>query len=274
MADQTNALAAYRAEDETDVSITMDLVREICPEATELDAKAYAIACLTHRVNPYSRQIYLVKTSRSQPAAVVVGIHALEKLAHRNADYRGIGHGIVVVGKDGAIQKKRGTALYPGEKLVGGWAEVHREGMDPFYEEVSYSEYCQTYKDRASGEVRPRSTWAQYPATMIDKVARSHAYRSAYPDELGGLYEPSEIGPDIAAVEAGEEEPIAVEPVAIETAREAPTEAERVELASIAEAVGDKRAVWAAFKDGGIASARSLVPAQSADEYADEGIDF
>jgi hypothetical protein len=35
--------------------------------------------------------------------------------------------------------------------------------------------------------------WASKPTTMIRKVALSQALREAFPDDMGGLYEPEEI---------------------------------------------------------------------------------
>ena len=46
--------------------------------------------------------------------------------------------------------------------------------------------YFQEYLKKGVG-------WDQYPETMIRKVAESKALRAAFPDALGGIYEPAEI---------------------------------------------------------------------------------
>ena len=58
----------------------------------------------------------------------------------------------------------------------------------PYYSAVEWSEYAGTDKN---GNLN--SMWRNKGATMIRKVALSQALREAFPDDLGGLYEPEEI---------------------------------------------------------------------------------
>lgn len=76
------------------------------------------------------------------------------------------------------------------ERLVGGWCEVHVDGYDvPMFDEVSLEEYTGRKKDGT-----PSGQWARMPATMIRKVAIVHALREAFPDQMRGLYDASEMG--------------------------------------------------------------------------------
>jgi hypothetical protein len=58
----------------------------------------------------------------------------------------------------------------------------------PYYSAVDWREYAQKTK-----EGKLTSMWASKPTTMIRKVALSQALREAFPDDMGGLYEPEEI---------------------------------------------------------------------------------
>ena len=70
--------------------------------------------------------------------------------------------------------------------IIGGWCKVYRERragqVDEYFVEVSLEEYN-------SG----KSNWAAKPATMIQKVAKSQAFRAAFPNEYEGIYTVDEI---------------------------------------------------------------------------------
>ena len=57
---------------------------------------------------------------------------------------------------------------------------------------MGLSEYIGTKK---TGEVNEQ--WTKRPATMIRKVALMQALREAFPDDLAGMYDSSEMGVDI-----------------------------------------------------------------------------
>ena len=73
-----------------------------------------------------------------------------------------------------------------GEELIGGWCKVFRERkagqIDEYFVEVSLEEY-------SSGQ----SNWRSKPATMIQKVAKSQAFRAAFPNEYEGIYTVDEM---------------------------------------------------------------------------------
>ena len=133
--------------------------------------------CQYSGLNPFLNEAYIVKFGNN-PAQLITSKEAFLKRASRQADYRGMVSGIVVLTKDGQVNHKKGQLLYPNEKLLGGWAEVYRETYkDSIYVEVSFDEFNK-------GQV----TWKQMPANMINKVAQAKALREAYPDELGAMY--------------------------------------------------------------------------------------
>ena len=76
---------------------------------------------------------------------------------------------------------------------MGGWAKVFVKGyQEPMEAVVGLSEYIGTKK---TGEVNEQ--WTKRPATMIRKVALMQALREAFPDDLAGMYDSSEMGVDI-----------------------------------------------------------------------------
>lgn len=77
------------------------------------------------------------------------------------------------------------------------------------FDEVSFDEYAGRKRDGSLN-----STWRGKSGTMIRKVAIVHALREAFPDDLAGLYDSSEMqveeppqGPVEASVEAVEAAP-------------------------------------------------------------------
>ncbi|MGP8075025.1 MAG: RecT family recombinase [Thermoplasmata archaeon] len=73
------------------------------------------------------------------------------------------------------------------EQVMGARCTITREGDPaPFVAEVLLREF-------AKG-----GNWNTMPEAMIKKVAEAHALRAAFPDALGGLYEPSEMERDDA----------------------------------------------------------------------------
>ena len=119
------------------------------------------------------------------------------KRGENNPAYDGIDSGIIVFNDEtGEIDHRTGTFYLPGEKLVGGWAEVFRKDRSHSTRiEVGFDEYAGRKKDGSLN-----SQWSKKPATMIRKVAQVQALREAFPSNLTGLY---------TAEEQGQEEPVA-----------------------------------------------------------------
>ena len=77
--------------------------------------------------------------------------------------------------------------MLDGETLIGGWAKVYRKDRRvPFVNRISLKEYTKQ-KEKGKG------TWDKMTNTMIDKCAVVTAMRSAFPQQLGGLYTQDEV---------------------------------------------------------------------------------
>ena len=163
--------------------------RYISKEATEQEILMFIELCKAQKLNPFVRDAYLVKYG-SNPAQIIVGKDVFIKRANANPNFDGMKAGIVVIDKNGQIVEREGALKIKGEELVGGWCEVYlKDKKVPIRTLVSFDEYAQRTK---TGQLN--TMWANKGATMIRKVAQSHALREAFPEDLRGLYQQEEMG--------------------------------------------------------------------------------
>ncbi len=157
-------------------------------KVTDQEVAMFLRTCQAKALDPLENgEVYLIKYDDKAPAQLVVGCHAYVRRADHFPDYRGHRSGITVIrnntnGVPEPVQKE-GCCVYKqlGETLIGGWCRVYRErskgNVEETFVEVSLDEY-------STG----KSNWVSKPATMIQKVAKSQAFRAAFPNEYEGLY--------------------------------------------------------------------------------------
>lgn len=154
---------------------------------TDQELTMFLSLCKYQKLNPFLREVYLIKYG-SSPATMVVGKEVLLKRAMRSPKYEGSQAGVIVVGVDGKLIEREGTFVLDNETLVGGWAKVFMNNYStPIYASVSMKEY-------STG----KSNWQTKPATMIRKVALAQALREAFPEEMSALYDASEMDKTVA----------------------------------------------------------------------------
>lgn len=180
----------YKAGTET-VSLSMQDIKNYLVSGggaiTDSEAYMFLNLCKHQHLNPFLREAYCIKYGNN-PAQMVVGKDTFIKRARHRKDFDGFKAGVLIQTKDGEIIEREGSFRAPGENLLGGWAKVFIKGLStPYYAAVEWGEYVQLK------EGRPNKMWASKPTTMIRKVALSQALREAFPDDMGGLYEPEEI---------------------------------------------------------------------------------
>lgn len=190
----TKELAKYTAASGNDITLTADVIRNLIsdnPAVTDAECMFFSALCKSYRLDPFVKEAYLVKFG-DKPAQMIVGKDYWLKQAGANPNFDGMESGVVVITRDGELIRREGSIVgSTTEKLVGGWARVHRKDRQhPSYDEVSISEY-------STG----KSMWKApqnggKPATMIRKVAQVHALREAFPECFSGLYDSSEMGLD------------------------------------------------------------------------------
>lgn len=151
-------------------------------KVTDQETLMFIELCKAQKLNPFLREAYLIKFGNT-PANIVVGKDVFVKRAYRNPNYRGMKAGIVVVTSDGKLEEREGSLKLKNEQLVGGWCEVYVQGQEfPIKSMVSIEEYS-----------KGQSTWKQMPGVMIRKCAMVTALREAFPEDLQGLYDSSEM---------------------------------------------------------------------------------
>lgn len=182
-----------------------DVKKYFCDLATDKEAMVFLQLCKSQNLNPWRREAYLIKYDSSKPAQTVVGKDLFTKRAMQHPKFRGFRAGVILRRKEDILEQE-GAFTLQGDVLLGGWCEVFLEGYsNPIKTTVSMSEYN-----------KGQSSWNKMPATMIRKVALVQALREAFPDQLGGLYDESEMGVELSddkskahiiEVKATEEEP-------------------------------------------------------------------
>lgn len=157
-------------------------------EITESEYKLFVELCIARKLNPFLKEVHLIKYSDTSTAQIVVGKDAIVKRAVTHKSFNGRQQGVIVKAEDGKIEYRNGALVIEGETLVGGWARVYRKGWDyPVETAVSLKEAIQT-----KGDGKPNTNWANRPATMVEKVALVRALREAFVEDVGGLIDEDE----------------------------------------------------------------------------------
>jgi len=171
----------------TDLSVAT-IKKYINDKATDEEAYVFLQLCLARNLNPFLKEAYLIKYNHTAPASFVVGKDAFMKRAELHGMFDGFEAGIIVESNDEhyvVVDENRvGTFIRSNETLLGGWAKVYRKDRSHHTEiTVSLAEFN-----------TGKSSWEKMPATMIRKVALVNALREAFPSELSGMYDSSEVG--------------------------------------------------------------------------------
>lgn len=172
-----------------DVELSIALTQAyFCPQASDAEAYVFNAWCAHNGLDPWRKEAYLVKYGNN-PAQMLTAKDAFTKRAEANPRYQGSKAGVVVINRDGKLENRVGELVLDGEELVGGWADVYvKDYVTPISAVVGFRERCQ-YKDG-----KPQATWATKPGLMIRKCAIVAALREAFPNDVGGMYVPDEMG--------------------------------------------------------------------------------
>ena len=200
-----NAIVEYESG-KTSVKLSPNIIKNYLVSGggnvTDQEIVMFLNLCKAQKLNPFLREAYLIKYN-NQKSQIVIGKDVFTKRAMNNPTFSGFEAGTVIRTENGGIENRNGTLVLDGEKIAGGWAKVYVKGYQvPIEAVVTFSEYCQT-KD---GE--PTALWKSKPATMIRKVALVQALREAFPEDLQGLYDTSEMPVDSSVLD---EKPIEIE---------------------------------------------------------------
>ena len=186
----SNDLVKYEAGGQ-EVTLSKDIVRKYlvngAGNVTDQEVTMFLGLCKHRRLNPFTREVYLIKYGDRSPASVIVGKDAVIRRAAAHPKFRGFRAGVIYDAGDG-MERTEGM-LPVGAKLLGGWSEVQVDGwVYPLKIEVSLQEYLGKTRDGQT-----TGMWQTKPATMIRKVALVQGLREAFPEDLGGMHDESEM---------------------------------------------------------------------------------
>lgn len=178
----------YTAADGQEVRLTFDIAKKYLVQGysdllTPQELMYFLNICRAKRLNPLTRDCYLIKYS-ADPAAIVTSIDFFRKRARVQKDCSGWQKGVIVKTKEGKLRDSFGL-VDEGETLVGGWFEAQpKEWTKPFRLEVNLSGYI-----RKTREGKITRFWQEEnQPTMISKVAEAQGLRTLWPDEFQAIF--------------------------------------------------------------------------------------
>ncbi len=192
VATREKAVVKWKGEQ---ITITFhDVKTLICPYSTDQEIAVFLKTCQSLQLNPFANEIYLIKYSEGDKAAMVIAIDSYLKSAETNKKYNGHEAGIILRDSTGKLDLREGSFILAEEmdKLVGGWAKVYREDRaKPFYMSVNKAE-CVRYTK--SGNLT--KFWAkEKQPMMLRKTALKRALVEAFPSLFAGTMSTAEIEP-------------------------------------------------------------------------------
>jgi phage recombination protein Bet len=188
---QDKAVVKWKGEQ---ITVTFhDVKNLICPLATDQETAVFLKTCQSLQLNPFAKEIYLIKYAERDKAATVIAIESYLKAAEANDNYNGSEAGIIIKEAPGKLEFREGAFLLEEEmdKLVGGWARVYRKNRDrPAYMAVNIKE-CLRY----TKEGKLTQFWTkEKQASMLRKTALKRALVEAFPSLFAGTMSTAEVG--------------------------------------------------------------------------------
>jgi phage recombination protein Bet len=176
-------------------------------DASNGDLAVFFHTCKRTGLDPFARQIYMIKRDGKQ--TMQVGIDGLRLVAQRTTERTGGTLGYEDTqwcGEDGVWR----DVWLSDEPPAAARVTILRNGQRfPFI--AHYREYVQTYFDRKTQQRAVTKTWAEKPAHMLAKCAEAGAQRKAFPQDLSGLYigeEGGSVEPAGAAADTGRDDTV------------------------------------------------------------------
>ena len=180
-------MVKYNIGDE-EIKLTPNIVKEYIvgnkdANITMQEFKMFTSLCKARKLNPFLREVYCIKYGNS-PATIVVGKDAILKRATLHPQFNGFKSGVMVRTAEGEIVNRNGCFKFDTDELVGSWCEVFRKDWEnSVYASCSFSEINQ-----------PKNpSWQKQPCVMSEKTALVRALRSAFVEELSGMYDSAEM---------------------------------------------------------------------------------
>lgn len=156
-------------------------------EFSESEFKMFIYACQRTGLDPFMKQIYAVKRwdtrLKKNTMTIQTSIDGYRLIAERTGKY--------CPGRKPVFEYDENKNLISATSYVkkltedGIWHEIDCEAF--------FDEYCQTVKDKITGEVKTIGMWGNMQRNQLAKCAESLALRKAFPAEMSGIYTKDEM---------------------------------------------------------------------------------
>ena len=188
----SNDLAVLQNNSVWECDLSLKEIRDIfAPKANENEFKAFVGLGRATKLNPFLKEIWLVKYDEKAPASIFIGRDGFRRSAQANQNYDWHHVESVYSNDDFQYNLKLGEVEHKQNFkdrgiLIGAYCLVQKKNSSkPVYVFVTLKEYN-------SG----RSVWASKPETMIKKVAEAQALRMAFQELFAGSYGEGETDKD------------------------------------------------------------------------------
>ncbi len=187
-------MTKYTSRGGTEVALSTDMVYHLIGKGNDKldhhDLTCYIALCKELKLNPFvPGEVHLVKYDSSKPAQIVVGKQSFNRIADENPNYIKRESGVTILNKDGELQHRVGSAVYPvlKETLLGGWCDVY------YRRDQSKEIECRQHRVALQEYNTNKSLWKDKTGTMIEKVAVVQCLRETFPNDYKGAYSEEEM---------------------------------------------------------------------------------
>ena len=229
MSENTSMVPASHSwtEDQLDL-----ITRTVAKGATPDELKLFLYTAHRMGLDPLARQIHAVKrfdsNSDRSTMAIQVGIDGFRLVADRTGKYA---PGDATVYEYNTDKTLYSATAHVKKFVAGTWHQVS--------ETAHWDEYVAEYKDKTSGEWKINPMWKRLGHVMLAKCAEARALRRAFPAELSGVYEPSEMAQAGEEAQTREDRQKAAQVKADATAKPAPAR-EQIKTSADPDAYAEK----------------------------------
>ena len=162
---------------------------------TDDDCIKFQMMCQAKRLNPFEGDCFMIgyDTKAGPKFSQITAHQVFLKRSEASKEFNGMESGVVVKRGEEILQEE-GDFTLDGDVLLGGWARVHKKGMEhPIFKRIKLSVFN-----------KGQNQWLTNPSGMIVKCAEADALRTSFPSLLGSLYLREEIGESSEVVRISE----------------------------------------------------------------------
>lgn len=185
---------SYTMANGDEMRLTISMVKNYLVQGkseyvTDPEAIMFMAECKARRLDPFRKECWLIKYSRTGNAAIVESIHHKRAKARAQADCKGWSKGLILTDKQGQTKRSKGLVL-EGETLVGAYFEATPDGwIVPYELEINLTGYI-----GKTQEGKETSFWkTEKQPSQIMKVVESQGLSALWGGTIGTAYIPEEL---------------------------------------------------------------------------------